>query len=383
MDKIVSLLEEHRGQSTIIYAFSRKDTERIAKDLTKLGHRALPYHAGLSQEMRESVQSRFIRDKVTTIVATVAFGMGIDKPDVRLVLHHSLPKNIEGYYQEVGRAGRDGLPSTCVLFYSYGDTQKHRFFMHGMAQAGERERAELQLQHMVDFADHIQCRWVWIRKYFGEQVEEKECAVCDRCLDETELVDGTEIVQKVMSTIIKTGSRFGRMHIVDVLMGSKAKKIVELGHDQLSVHGIGKPYSKKQLVALMMFLELDGIIERVGDTYPTLRLSQKGQYLLRNRESIEIPAFAPDKPAKKAKKQVFSGDYDQELFESLRQERRRLAEDAGVPPFVIFGDKTLYEIAAMLPTTDDAFLELHGVGQTKLERYGEVFMKCVRERKGV
>ncbi len=378
-EKILELLEEHRGQSTIIYAFSRKDTEEIAKKLTKQGHRALPYHAGLSQEDREKHQERFIRDKVTTIVATVAFGMGIDKPDVRLVIHHTMPKNLEGYYQEIGRAGRDSLPSKCVLFYSYGDTNKHQYFMNMMANPVEKDAAQRKLNAITEFAEHRGCRWKKIVEYFGEQRVEETCGVCDRCLQEEEMQDGTEIVQKILSAVIKTGNRFGRMHVVQVLLGSKVKKILELGHHELSVYGIGKDFTKSQLVAIMMFLEQEGVLQRQGDTYPVIIITPKGRTMLQERLQVDIPLIRKEKAKRTPKKKAFTGDYDEELFEAFRTLRRELADKGKVPPFMIFGDKTLYDMAAKKPTTDREFLALHGVGEAKLKKFGKVFMEVVRD----
>jgi len=381
-EKIVDLLDEHRSQPTIIYAFSRKDTEELAKKLTKQGHRALPYHAGLSGEVREKHQNLFIRDKVTTIVATVAFGMGIDKPDVRLVIHHTLPKNLEGYYQEIGRAGRDGLPSKCVLFYSYGDTQKHQYFMHGMANPVEREASQKKLQAMVNFAEYTGCRWRYLVEYFGEQRSEKECGICDRCLGSLAMQDGTEIVQKILSTVIKTGNRFGRMHVAQVLLGAKVQKIIDLGHHELSVYGIGKEYSKVQLISIIAYLEQEGIVERQGDTYPVVLITEKGRAILQERQQVDIPVVQKAKATKtaktRAKKSAFAGEYDEKLFDALRAKRRELADQARIPPFMVFGDKTLYAMAATKPTTDGEFLEISGVGAAKLKAFGEVFMGVIR-----
>ena len=238
--QLMSLLDQRRSQSIIIYCFSRQETEDLARDLNARGLSARPYHAGLDPEVRRRTQEDFIRDRVPIIVATIAFGMGIDKPDIRLVVHYSLPRSLEGYYQETGRAGRDGLPSECVLFYSYADKARQDYFINQMEDAVEQRNARQKLAKMVEFAQVPSCRRRFILEYFGERWPEENCGACDVCLESRDEFDATEIAQKILSAVVRTGERFGANHIIQVLSGSREKRILELGHDRLSVYGISK-----------------------------------------------------------------------------------------------------------------------------------------------
>ena len=255
---LLSLLGAHRGESTIIYCFSRKDTEELASQLNENGFSALPYHAGLDQETRRKTQDKFIQDRAPIITATIAFGMGIDKPDVRLVVHYSLPKSIEAYYQETGRAGRDGLSSDCVTFFSLGDRSKQEFFISQMEDQAEQRNARQKLDKMVEYAQSPTCRRRFLLAYFGEQYKEKNCGACDLCLETNKVFDATEIGQKILSAVVRTGENFGTNYVVDVLLGSKNKKISAAGHDGLSVYGIVADFSKKQLKELAGQLQAKG-----------------------------------------------------------------------------------------------------------------------------
>ena len=241
-ERLLSLLRRHQKQSAIIYCFSRRETEDLAEDLNSQGFSARPYHAGLDTEARRRTQEDFVRDRVPIIVATIAFGMGIDKPDIRLVVHYSLPKSLEAYYQETGRAGRDGLPSECVLFFAYGDKAKQDYFINQIEDAAEQRNARLKLAKMVGFAQLPTCRRRFILEYFGERWEREDCGGCDVCLRSGEEFDATEIAQKILSAVIRTGERFGANHVIQVLSGSREKRILQLGHEQLSVHGIAKDF---------------------------------------------------------------------------------------------------------------------------------------------
>ena len=241
---VMSLLQKWKGQSAIVYCLSRRETEELADGLNKRGYTARPYHAGLDAETRRWNQEDFVRDRVPIIVATIAFGMGIDKPDVRLVVHNSIPKSLEGYYQETGRAGRDGLPSECVLFFGYGDKARQDYFINQMESAVEQRNARNKLSQMVDYAQSVSCRRRTLLEYFGEEWAEENCGGCDVCLRAAGDFDATEIAQKILSAVVRTGERFGAVHIAQVLMGSREKRVLDLGHDRLSVYGIVKDFER-------------------------------------------------------------------------------------------------------------------------------------------
>ena len=266
-DALVNLLGERGGQSAIVYCFSRKGTEEVAEGLTAAGHPAVAYHAGLDAETRRVTQERFIDGQVPIVAATIAFGMGIDKPDIRLVVHYALPKSIEGYYQETGRAGRDGLPSDCVLFFSEGDRAKQEFFIQQMT-GDARESAERQLQQMVDYGRLQTCRRRYLLAYFGEDMAGETCGNCDVCLAERQSVEVTVVAQKLLSAVIRTGERFGIAHVINVLLGSKAQRILELGHDKLTVYGIVNDYDRNALRDIANALVEQGFLARDGRRVP-------------------------------------------------------------------------------------------------------------------
>jgi ATP-dependent DNA helicase RecQ len=376
--QLLELLKQHKDASTIIYCFSRKDTESLALQLTHKGHKALAYHAGRPAQDRKRVQERFIRDEVPIIVATIAFGMGIDKPDVRLVVHTDLPKTIEGYYQETGRAGRDGLPSECVLFYSFGDKRKQDFFIEQIGDADEQSLARKKLHDVIVYCQSPFCRRLILLTYFDEVWEEPHCESCDNCLRVgSEREDATIVSQKILSAVLKTHERFGTAYVCDVLVGSRQKRIRDNRHESLSVHGLLSKMPKPLIREYIQLLELEGYLEQEMSAYPVLRVSTKGRRALKDRAAIELPV--PQTPAKATRSKVLDGvdEKDAGLFESLRALRKKLASEQGVPPFVIFGDRTLHEMARVRPQTDEAFLSLFGVGQSKLEKYEPAFMNCI------
>ena len=377
--ELISLLEKHRDQSVIIYCFSRKETEDLARQLKGQGFSALPYHAGLSPELRRQTQDDFIRDRVPIIVATIAFGMGIDKPDVRLVVHHNLPKSVEGYYQETGRAGRDGLPSDCVLFFTLGDRVKQEYFIGQMEDERERRNAQQKLDKMVEYAQLPTCRRQFLLKYFGEDWEEEDCGACDICIDPGNRFDATEVAQKVLSAVVRTDERFGANHVIDVLVGSRDKRVLALGHDQLSVYGIVKDFSKRQLKEVFGQIQAKGLLVRNEGEYPTLSVSPAGWGFLKQRESLTLVKPTVDARAARSRPGDNAFKYDQDLFQELRALRRRLAEERGVPPYVIFGDVSLRHMAAAYPCSREEFSQMHGVGEVKLEEYGPVFVSAIRE----
>jgi len=375
-DDLLMLLKKHETSSVIIYCFSRKDTESLAVALRQEGYKAAAYHAGLEAGTRQKTQEKFIRDEIQIITATIAFGMGIDKPDVRLVVHMDLPKNIEGYYQETGRAGRDGLPSDCVLFYSAGDRRKHVFFIDQVSDAAERQNAYTKLQHIQDYCELLSCRRAYLLRYFGETWEQDQCEGCDACLTPAEIFDATEITQKILSAVLRTGERFGANHVVKVLLGKNDAKVRECGHDSLSVFGIVKDFGEQELRQLVSMLIQRGVLARSEGMYATISLTDAGHTWLFERRSMKLPK--PDVPTVTSKKQKPVMEGEAALFEELRVLRKQLADERNVPPFVIFGDVSLYEMAALLPQSEESFLKITGVGKTKLEQFGGVFLRTIR-----
>ena len=378
-DVLTGLLRNRGDGSAIIYCFSRQGTEGLASRLSEQGLRALPYHAGLEDDVRRETQERFLRGDAPIIVATIAFGMGVDKPDVRLVVHYDLPKSVEGYYQETGRAGRDGEPSECVLFFSYRDKINQEFFIGQIEDDAQRQNAEEKLARMVAYGDAASCRRAFLLGYFGEEWVEDECGGCDVCLAATEepdpatTYDGTEIAQKVLSAIIRTGQRFGASHVVKVLRGSRARRVLELGHDSLSVYGIARHISRDDVNDVIDQLVDKGLAARRTDgDYPTLYVTPEGRRFLDERETLTLARTSPA-PARDG------GAPDPDLYEVLRALRKKIADDMSVPAFVVFGDATLRQMASHMPLDRDSFLRIRGVGQSKLDQYGDAFISALRE----
>ena len=385
--ELVSLVRHRRDQSAIVYCYSRKETEELAGQLNAQGLRALPYHAGLDAETRRRTQEDFIHDRVPIIVATIAFGMGIDKPDIRLVVHYSMPRSLEGYYQETGRAGRDGLPSDCVLFFSYADKARQEYFIKQIEDASEQRQAHGRLATMVEFARLQTCRRRSLLAYFEERFGSGNCGACDNCLGSSlrdrEEFDATEITQKVLSAVVRTGERFGATHIIRVLKGSRDRRILELGHDRLSVYGIARDYERSELRDVIEQLEARGLVAQGEGDYPTLALGPKGRQFLHRRERITLlrPEGRVAAAQTAALRSGASGrefEFDQGLFEELRALRRGLAEVRGVPAFVVFGDVSLRRMAADLPGSMEEFSRIPGVGEAKLAEYGPEFLEVIR-----
>ena len=387
-ESLLDLLEERKGQPAIVYCFSRKDTEDLAARLSANGHLTVAYHAGLNADTRRMTQEQFIDGDVPIVAATIAFGMGIDKPDIRLVVHYTLPKSIESYYQETGRAGRDGLPSECVLFFNEGDRAKQEYFIQGMT-GDARATAETQLQQMVDFCRLSTCRRKYLLGYFGDTAASEECGGCDVCLAERQTVDVTVVAQKMLSAVIRTGERFGAAHVCDVLLGSGKQRLKELGHDKLSVFGIVNDYDRNRLRDIANGLVERGLLAREDGQYPTISVTRAGREWLRNRETLTLdlrvdepsPRTRPSRASRSdgGRTAASNSGYDTALFEQLRALRRRLADEEGVPAFVVFGDATLKELAAAKPTNSQDMLRVSGVGPVKLEKYGVSFLSVVRE----
>ncbi|HNY66583.1 MAG TPA: DNA helicase RecQ [Deltaproteobacteria bacterium] len=386
-EQLTRFLHERHDGAGIVYCLSRTRVEEVALKLSEAGFKAAPYHAGLSDEERKHTQDAFLKDDIRIIVATVAFGMGIDKSNVRFVVHYDIPKNIESYYQETGRAGRDGLAAEALLLLGYGDIAIARGLIE-KTQNPVRKRIEIhKLSAMVGFAEASSCRRRILLGYFGERLDE-DCGNCDVCLNPPELMDVTEDARKALSCVYRVGQRFGITHVVDVLRGSKKERILDLGHDGLSTYGIGSDKGQEYWVGLLRHLVHRGFLEQDVGNYSVLRLSTKAQPLLRNEERLFMaaPRLKPaSAPKGQARRKAGDIDYDHGLFEILRTVRKRLADQEGVPPFVIFSDVSLAQMAALLPRDSKSFRSIHGVGDHKLERYGPHFLEeikrfvCVKE----
>jgi len=377
LGQTLQFLQRYPGQSGIIYCFSRKQVDDLTAALRRQKYSVRAYHAGLSDDERKQNQDLFIRDDVQIIVATIAFGLGINKPNVRFVVHYDLPKSIESYYQEIGRAGRDGLPAHCLLLYNYGDSQKQRYFID-QKQDLEREVALRQLSMLTHYAESGGCRRVLLLEHFGETYAAANCANCDNCLaGQKEEADITVPAQKFLSCVVRTGERFGAAHIVDVLLGSKNEKVLKFNHQTLSTYGIGSEFSRKQWEQIGRQLLQKALLAK-DDEYGGLTLTEAGRKVLRAKETILGVLPAADAPTSAAKRKGEAA-YDGVLFDRLRKRRKELADAAHVPPYMIFSDRSLADMAANTPRTREAMLAVNGVGEVKLKHYGEAFMEIIRQ----
>lgn len=367
--------------SGIIYCASRAGTDNLAARLVADGVRAAPYHAGMEKAGREVNQERFLRDEVRVICATIAFGMGINKPNVRFVIHYDLPKNIEGYYQETGRAGRDGLPSECVLFFSPGDVTKQIRFIDEKTDEQERRVAREQLQQMVHYSEIGGCRRAALLGYFGEVFTQANCAACDNCLAPRATYNGTVAAQKLLSCVyrIRQKSNFsvGLSHVTAVLTGSESGKIRQWGHDALSTYGIGTEHTRQEWGTIARELIRLGYLAQSTGRFPTLELTEQGRTALKQR--LEITLTRPMLAADRRDERPGEIACDEALFERLRKLRRRLADEQGLPPYVVFGDNSLRWMARAYPTTPEEFRRISGVGEVKLRSYGELFLTEISE----
>jgi len=374
------LRDEHPTSNGIIYCLSRKKTEETATWLKEQGFDALPYHAGLNADTRAQNQARFLRADAVIVVATIAFGMGIDKPDVRFVAHLDMPKTVESYYQETGRAGRDGLPADAWMIYGLQDVIKLRQMMEGSTASEERRRAEQhRLNAMLGLCEVTSCRRQTLLGYFGETLEHP-CGNCDTCLAPVETWDGTDAARLALSAAYRTGQRFGVNHLIEVLLGADSDRVFQFDHHRLPVYGKGKDLDKNQWRSVFRQLVARGYLCVDLDRFGGLRLEEKCRPLLRGEEQLDLRRDEKKKVAKQQTKIQLAEDVDIALWEALRDCRRELAEDRGVPPYVIFHDSTLQEMCINLPQNLDQFSQLSGVGQAKLERYGPAFLKILQER---
>jgi ATP-dependent DNA helicase RecQ len=378
LKQTLEFLRSYPDRSGIIYCFSRKQVDDLTAALNRHGIKALPYHAGLADWERKRNQDLFIRDDVQIIVATIAFGMGINKPNVRFVIHYDLPKSIENYYQEIGRAGRDGLPAHCLLLYSYGDVQKLKYFID-QKEGQERQVAYQHLGALTRYAESDVCRRVPLLAYFGETFTTENCGMCDVCMaGEQEQIDITIPAQKFLSCVKRTGERFGANHIADVLLGSENQKVLKFGHQNLSTYGIGKDLTRQQWHHLARQMIQKGFLE-ADPEYGGLRLTQRAGEALKNREPIFGTLVEPNAPAKEDLQPVGQFPHDPALFDLLRAKRKALADAARVPPYVIFPDRTLIEMATYFPQQVESLTKIHGVGTVKQERYGAIFLEIIVE----
>ncbi len=414
LDQIVQCIKDYDGESGIIYCNSRRAVDQLAQALIDLGFSAINYHAGLNDDMRAKNQDDFVKGKVLIVVATIAFGMGINKPDVRFVINYDLPKSLEEYYQEIGRAGRDGLPATALLLYSAGDINKVRFFFES---SSDPRKAEARLQGMINFATAVSCRRRILLGYFGEAYDpkksNKDCC-CDICAGgEIPEIDVTVMVQKLLCCIIRTQERFGSTYVIDVLLGSRQKRIVDNGHNMISTWGIGRELCKEDWFTLIDLCIAAGLITKYGE-YNILQITEDGYSVLSTREKIMLPlritsaggADARDIegagsgmmfPKSGAEKPVFivhkkadgrkviaekpgaDDETGEKIITELKAWRRRKADDMNVPPYIIFGDKTLYDLAAKKPTDKQSLFGIYGIGEAKVEQFGKAIIAVIQD----
>jgi len=375
-----AFLRNRRDEAGIVYALSRKRVEQVTLSLQQSGFSASAYHAGLSDKERQRVQEAFRRDDVRIVVATVAFGMGIDKPDVRFVVHYDMPKSVESYYQETGRAGRDGLPSEALMLFGMGDVMTARKLIEN-SDNSERVRIEIQkLNAMVAYAEALTCRRRALLAYFGD-LEEQRCDNCDICTDPPERFDATEAARKALSCVYRVSERFGMMHVIEVLRGSKSQRIMDLGHNRLSTYGIGADIPAAEWENIIRQLIHLGYLVQDFSRFGALRLSPTARPVLKGETEVILgrPRSALETVEKGRKKAGGKKDYDQGLFDTLRALRKQLADASGVPPFVVFSDATLAEMARNRPADSVQFRQLTGVGEHKLHHYGKAFLEAIAD----
>lgn len=379
-NQLLDFLYTRKNQSGIIYCFSRRQVDELAEMLADEGYSVRPYHAGLTTRERTLNQQAFIRDDVRIIVATIAFGMGINKPNVRFVVHYDMPQNIESYYQQIGRAGRDGLRSDCVLFFSYSDTHKIKYFIN-QKKGNEKIVAEKHLGHLLKFLEATDCRRKPLMEYFGETYPKEKCGMCDNDLSaDKDVEDFTLQAQKFMSCMLQVEEGFGAGHIIDILRGSKNQKVLEHGHDKLDAYGIGLEWAKTQWEQLSRLLMRQHYIEK-GE-YGTLKITEKAKPVLAGEENVfgvldRTQAALEGEEIVRTSSEI-EKEYDRELFELLREKRKELADADDVPPYAIFPDTTLIEMAYYYPQNKDALDAIYGVGAVKKEKFGNAFIGVIK-----
>ncbi len=376
--QVLAFMKEHQEESGIVYRTTRDAVTATAEFLASNGIKALPYHAGLTADQRYRNQEAFNKDEVSVIVATIAFGMGIDKSNVRFVVHADLPKHIEAYYQETGRAGRDGEPALCLLYFSRGDIPKIRYFIDKVQDEADRRIALEKLNQTVRFASHNVCRRKQLLSFFGEVYPGENCGSCDICTGEAKQIEITIDAQIIMSAMARTNERFGITHVIDIVMGSDTKRIRELGHHEIKTFGAGRHKDKSHWRFIMDELLAQELIRQDGDRYPVLKLTPKGAGALTGKEKVFGLKREEAKAVGRRRKTTEAAEFDMALFERLRTVRKRLAESNEVPPYVVFSDKTLHEMCRHYPVSSGDMRQISGVGDVKLERYGNDFISEIK-----
>lgn len=380
-EQLLQYVQKQKGRAGIVYCTSRKRTEEVAEILKNRQYRAACYHAGLPASVRASVQEAFLRDDLDIVVATVAFGMGIDKPNVRFVVHYDIPKNIESYYQETGRAGRDGLPAEALLLYDPADIERVRRLLDNSENPEQHQVELFKLNLMAAFAEAQTCRRQVLLNYFGEYQSEP-CGNCDICLDPPQTYDGTEDAQKALSCVYRVGQRYGMGYVIEVLRGALNQRIREAGHDKLSTFGIGKAQPHEYWVSVIRQLIHKGLLVQNITRHLVLQLTEAARPVLRGENPLvlAVPRTELLNTRKMKRREIeLAQAEDAGLFRALRKLRKQISEEEGVPPYVVFNDATLLELAQFKPMTESDMLSINGIGQRKLERYGQLFLECIQE----
>jgi ATP-dependent DNA helicase RecQ len=382
--QLIHFLRNHKGKSGIIYCLSRKKVEEIAQLISVNGFKAAPYHAGLDPEIREKNQDDFLNEEVDIIVATIAFGMGIDKPDVRFVVHYDVPKSLEGYYQETGRSGRDGLEGHCLMFYSHNDLNRLEKFNKDKS-VQERENARILLQEMEFYAESPVCRRRQLLHYFGEEFKQDNCGMCDNCMHPRERFDGTEYVTLVLQAVKQTNERFGLGHLVHVIRGVEDEYVKSYGHFDLAVYGKGSDedadFWKSVIRQTLIFQYLEKDIDNIG----VLKISARGEAFLKKPHAVEFARdhdFTTDideEEVSTEKTPASAKSYDDKLFEMLKALRKKIAKEKDLPPYVIFQDPSLEEMATTYPTTKEDLAQINGVGMGKVNKFGNEFLELIQK----
>ena len=381
--QLIKFVKENKGKSGIVYCLSRKKVEEIAQLLSVNGFKAVPYHAGLDPDVRVKNQDDFLNEEVDIVVATIAFGMGIDKPDVRFVIHYDVPKSLEGYYQETGRSGRDGLEGICLMFYSHNDLSKLEKFNKDKP-VQERENARILLQEMEFYAESPICRRKQLLHYFGEEFMEENCGSCDKCVHPRERFDGTESVKLILEAAKQTKERFGLTHLINVVRGIEDEYVMSYSHEKLSVFGKGADeeadFWKSVIRQALIYQYLEKDIDSVG----VLKIKEKGKKFLKNPEAIELArdhdfTTEIDEEESSERTPINSKAYDDKLFEMLKALRKQIAKEKDLPPYVIFQDPSLEEMATTYPTTKDELASVTGVGMGKVQKFGKSFLALIKE----